>query len=529
MPSTAVLYARKSTESEDRQILSIDSQISELKTLAQRRGIAVTEVLTESMSAKAPGRPVFGDLMRRVTRGEIGTILCWKLDRLARNHLDHGRVLQALAERKVWIVTHDRDYTEDGNDRFLGNFEFGMATKYIDDLRANVRRGNRARRERGWPNFRPPVGYMEDRATKTVVADPERFPLVRRMWDLLLAQTHRPSQILRMANEEWGFRTRKFPRRGGVPMQLQHLYFVYSNPFYMGLIRLESGETHRGAFPAMVTPEEFDRAQLILGRPGRTRPSRHEFTYAGLLRCLRCGGVLTPEEHIKPSGKRYVYYRCRSRLNRHACTLPSLPEEVFEQAAAANLGRLKIPHESLDWMLENARRSYEGDAARRRAARDSLQNALNAAARESEVLLTLRLRGQVDDATFEARRVEIADRTARLQLQLERPEARPDDLIDRVERVLTFAANAAAAFSVSDGVRRRGIVQAVSSNWNVEGKKCLYVAKEPFSFIEKSARIQDWWTCLGEVRNWVVDNFANFYIPDLNSTAAAETVPSWDE
>jgi hypothetical protein len=312
-------------------------------------------------------------------------------------------------------------------------------------------------------------------------------------------------------------------------MQLQHLYFVYSNPFYMGLIRLESGETHRGAFPAMVTPEEFDRAQLILGRPGRSRPSRHEFTYAGLLRCLRCGDVLTPEEHIKPSGKRYVYYRCRRRLNKPACTLPSLPEEIFEQAVAANLARLTIPHESLDWMLENARRSYEGDATRRRAARDSLQDALTAAARESEMLLTLRLRGQVGDVTFEARRVEIADRTARLRLQLERPEASPDDLIDRVERVLTFAANAAAAFSVSDGVRRRGIVQAVSSNWNVEGKKCVYVAKEPFSYIEKSGGTQDWWTCLVNVRTWLSDNFANFSLPDLNSAGAAETVPSSDE
>jgi DNA invertase Pin-like site-specific DNA recombinase len=525
MPPSTILYARKSTESEDRQIASIDSQIAELKSLALRRGIPISQVLTESKSAKAPGRPVFGQLMRRVQRGEVGTVLCWKLDRLARNHLDHGQVLQALAERKFRIVTPERDYTEDGNDRFLGNFEFGIATKYIDDLRANVCRGNRARRERGWPNFRPPIGYLEDHTTKTVGKDPERFPLIRRMWDLLLAETHRPSQILKLANEEWGLRTRQAGRRGGTPMQIQHLYFVFANHFYMGVIRLRSGETHRGAFPPMVTSEEFERVQEILGRPGRPRPSRHEFPYAGLLRCAQCGDVLTPEEHVKPSGRRYVYYRCRNRLRKDACSFPSLPELVFEEAAVANLARLAIPAEAVRWMLENARASYEGDAARRGATREALQGAMDSAMRESEMLLTLRLRGQVDEETFEKRRVETTDRQVRLRLQLERPEASPDELLERVQRVLDFAANARAVFEISDAVRRRQIIQAVSSNWKVKGKECVYVAKEPFSFVEKSTKLHDWSACLEDVRTWVVDNFANFHLPEISRLQGGDTVP----
>src|SRR5687768_6918023 len=120
-----VVYARKSTESDDRQVLSIDSQIQELKLLALRRGLQVDEVLTEAHSAKAPGRPIFGSLMKRVRKGEIAGVLCWKMDRLARNHFDHGQVLQALADgRLTRVITSDREYTADGNDRFLGNFEF---------------------------------------------------------------------------------------------------------------------------------------------------------------------------------------------------------------------------------------------------------------------------------------------------------------------------------------------------------------------------------------------------------------------
>src|SRR5436309_1226712 len=190
-----VIYARKSTESEDRQVLSIDSQVREVRQIAAKHGVTVAEVLTESRSAKAPGRPVFGQLVRRIHRGEVSGVLSWKMDRLARNHLDTGTVLQALADGKLErIITSDGVKTADGNDRLMGTFELAFATQFIDDLRANVKRGNRARFEKGWPNHLPPIGYLNDKATKTIVKDPERFDLVRQMWDALLAG-RRPKEI----------------------------------------------------------------------------------------------------------------------------------------------------------------------------------------------------------------------------------------------------------------------------------------------------------------------------------------------
>src|SRR5947208_17167317 len=117
MPSY-VIYARKSTESEDKQVLSIDSQVAELKAHALKHGVTVAEVLTESRSAKAPGRPVFGQLVRRIHRGEVSGVLSWKMDRLARNHLDTGTVLQALADGKLErIITSDGVEPGGGHDR----------------------------------------------------------------------------------------------------------------------------------------------------------------------------------------------------------------------------------------------------------------------------------------------------------------------------------------------------------------------------------------------------------------------------
>jgi DNA invertase Pin-like site-specific DNA recombinase len=517
MPSH-VIYARKSTESDDRQVLSIDSQIQELKLLALRRGLPVEEVLTEARSAKAPGRPVFEQLMRRVEREEIGSVLCWKLDRLARNHADTGRVLQALADHKLAsVVTFERDYTADGNDRFLGNFELGIATKYIDDLRVNVRRGNRARFQRGWPNFRPPQGYLEDHATKTVVKDPLRFPLVRKMWDLLLSGEMRPSQILAEANETWGYRTRKRPHTGDTPLSLNGLYDLFANPFYMGLIRLKSGESYKGAHEPMVTPDEFTRAQEILGRVNRPRPVTHEFAYAGIFQCGRCGGTLVPEEHVKPSGRRYVYYRCHGRRRPGNCGESSLPEGAFDTWLVGELQRLTIPPRAAGWIREKLERTITSDLEQREAAQESLKRALKQAVQEGETLLNLRLRGQVDGETWDRKRLEILDRQAQLKLQLGQPAARPEDLLKLLDQALAFPAVGIDVLRGRSIVGRRQLVQAIGSNWRVEGRKALYTAKKPFSLIGGATASSPWWAVVKEVRTWLLDESRGFSLPGLES------------
>ena len=78
-----VLYARKSTESEERQILSIDSQIKEMLSLAEKEGLEIVEIRRESHSAKESGqRPVFKELLEDIKRGRFNGILTWAPDRL---------------------------------------------------------------------------------------------------------------------------------------------------------------------------------------------------------------------------------------------------------------------------------------------------------------------------------------------------------------------------------------------------------------------------------------------------------------
>lgn len=522
MPSY-VIYARKSTESDDQQVLSIESQIREMQLLAQRHSVAASEILKETRSAKEPGRPVFGDLMRRVRRGEVNGILCWKMDRLARNHYDTGQVLQALADKKLErIVTADGVKTSDSNDRLLGTFEFALATKYIDDLRQNVQRGNRARFEKGWPNYRPPTGYLEERATKTIVRDPERFDLIRRAWDLAVTGNYRPAQLLSILNDQWGYLSRKTKRKGGGPMQLSGLYHLLGNPFYMGVIRLKSGQTYKGAHEPMVSPAEFDRVQSLLGRPARPRPWRHEFAYSGLLRCATCKRPLIGEQHTKPSGKRFIYYRCHPLTGDPKCGEPAVPERVLDERLLADLKHVQLSSEASAWIGDNLRTSFSGQISQLQAAEVSRRKALDQTKTEAKKLLDLSLRSLIDDATFAARHAELRDRQARLEVELEQPRETPEQLLRRVDSVLAFSQKAPETFISGTAVQRRQIVAALCSNPEVRAKELLYKAKKPFSLLSNGTSSSLWCTIVEDLRTWVLEESQECWIPSLGAEPVAD-------
>jgi site-specific DNA recombinase len=130
MTRTAI-YARKSTESDDRQVLSLDAQLHWAREACAKLGVREPLVFTEARSAKLPGREVFGQLMRAVNAGRVDTIVCWKADRLARNAADAGAVLFALESKRLTaIVTADGTYAADADSELMLGILLGFSAKY---------------------------------------------------------------------------------------------------------------------------------------------------------------------------------------------------------------------------------------------------------------------------------------------------------------------------------------------------------------------------------------------------------------
>ncbi len=500
-----VIYARKSTESEDRQVLSIDSQIREVRQLAARHGVNVAEVLTESRSAKAPGRPVFGQLVRRIQRGDIAGVLCWKMDRLARNPYDSGLILQAQADGRLErIITSDGVKTANGNDRLMGTFELAFATKYIDDLRANVKRGNRARFEKGWPNHLPPIGYLNDTATKTVVKDPERFELVRRMWDVLLSGG-RPKEIARTASREWGLTTPRRGRVGGNPITYSSIYKTFRNPYYAGFIRLKDGRRYLGAHGPMVTPQEFERAQRILETRARAGPVSHENIFAGFIRCGNCGCSVVAEFHWK-KGRKYTYHRCCRSKPRVICREKPISEPILRCQVSEYLCRLAIPEPILTFLRDRLARLDLRTSGTSALLKEQREKALRTLEREERELLGLRMRQLIDDAEFNreretlgARRRDLEDSAVAQDEAVDGRQARAD----RFARLLNLTQGGPLVVQHGTPVQLRSLLQELQLKIILRGRRLDFTVLEPLSQLVRAGSDSNWCATWIDIWKWI--------------------------
>jgi site-specific DNA recombinase len=164
------LYARKSTEQEDKQALSIESQVREMQAMAARDGLEIVEIKRESHSSKEVGqRPIYNELLTEIRQGKFNGILTWAPDRLSRNAGDLGAVVDLMDQKLlVEIRTYGQRFTNNPNEKFLLMILGSQAKLENDNKMINVKRGLRARCEMGlWPSVAP-TGYLNLRSKQEV-------------------------------------------------------------------------------------------------------------------------------------------------------------------------------------------------------------------------------------------------------------------------------------------------------------------------------------------------------------------------
>lgn len=513
MPSY-FLYARKSSETEDRQALSIDSQIKELTDYARTHNLTITEIFREAYSAKAPGRPVFSKMIIRLTNSEATGVLCWKLDRLARNPVDGAALIWSMDQGQVKeIVTPASTYLNSGQDKFWMQLEFGMAKKYVDDLSDNVRRGNRAKLELGWVPGVPQLGYMNERVNKTIAADPDRFHLVRRIFDEVL-QGVPPATVYDRATWEWGLRTPALRRSGGRPLARSAFYKLLSSRFYYGLID-RAGETYAGAHPPMITPDEFDRVQKLLGRTNKNTRVKREFAYTGLIRCGECKAAITAEFHINRQGHTYTYYRCTHNRVGVNCHQGYIRLEGLEEQILDFLKRFQLPDRYCTWLLDNLEAAGAEESASHKEESAALDQAHSRCRRELAELTNLRIRGFLTDEEFMAKRQELLTEEITLRQRNELIQAGPDSWLEPAREFISFANQAVNRFCAGNVAERRAIFAAMSLNPVLTDGILQTAAKEPFQLIQKPRPSSAWCAIKDGIRTFFQHSNARPTLPQF--------------
>jgi site-specific DNA recombinase len=178
-----ILYARKSTDTEDKQVLSIDAQLTELRKYARDNNLTVIDELIEKRTAKSPGRPIFNEMLSRLQSGEANGILAWHPDRLARNSVDGGQIIYLLDQTSLnYLRFPVFQFENTSQGKFMLSIMFGQSKYYVDNLSENTKRGLRARVRNGDFPSQAPFGYLNDTRTKTIVLDKRYSPLVEELY-----------------------------------------------------------------------------------------------------------------------------------------------------------------------------------------------------------------------------------------------------------------------------------------------------------------------------------------------------------
>lgn len=482
------VYCRKSTESEDRQVLSLDSQRSEIERFfGNQPSIEIIEVLSEARSAKAPGRPIFDQMIKRVEKGEAEGIIAWHPDRLARNSVDGGRIIYLLDQRVLKDLKFaSASFENSPNGKMMLSTLFTFSKYYVDNLSENVKRGNRTKVERGWRPGPVPAGYRNCKETKTIIPDPEQFPLVQKLFRLALTEAYTVKQLLVKANDEWGYRTPKHKRSGGRPLALSSLYKILANPYYTGHF-VWNGKLYPGKHTPMITTAEFQQLQKWLGRPGTEKPQRYRFPFTGMIRCGACGLMITAEHKINRYGSRYTYYHCTKRNIGERCAQPSVEAEALEGQIVEFLTSLQIDANIHHFLVDSALEVGKAEQDKQ-LIQAQLERSLAQVRQQRDTLIDLRVRGLVSDEEFTQRRQKLyLDETS----LTERAGAldRADNWFEPAKLLISFSNRAAECFLTGDEEAKRLILKTVSANLSMTDKKLSIQAAEPFTMIAKSPGI----------------------------------------
>lgn len=355
------LYARKSSEDDERQALSIDSQIKEMAIQAEAQGLKVTEIRKESHSAKFSGqRPVFEQTIEDIRKGLFTGILSWAPDRLSRNAGDLGSLVDLMDQGKlIEIRTHGQVFTNSPNDKFLLMILCSQAKLENDNRGINVKRGMKTKCELGFRPNMTPLGYLNDhysgKGQKKVFVDKKRAPIINQAFEKVAAGAsgREVYDYMRLA----GFKT-----KSGKDITLSGVYRMLNNPYYCGIFEFPvgSGKWYKGSYKPIITRELFDAVQKKMVVAPKSKPGTKQFDFIKLFKCGRCGSGITAQDKYKQTKKhgqkRYVYYHCTQGRDFY-CPEPYIREEKLIEALLRLLGSLTIEdvaskealHNELDW------------------------------------------------------------------------------------------------------------------------------------------------------------------------------------
>jgi site-specific DNA recombinase len=455
------IYCRKSSEEEERQILSIEAQLQELRDYAKQNSLFVIKEFTESRTAKEPGRPIFNQMLSEIEKGNASGILAWNPDRLARNSIDGGKVIYLVDTQKITSLkfpTFWFDTTPQG--KFMLSVAFGQAKYYTDNLIENILRGIRQKLRRGELPAKAPLGYFNEPRIRTIEPDKATFNKMKKILELFAEGNHTLTQI----------RDKMFSLglvgRNGEPLHLSTIQGLLKNPFYYGMF-IYRGELMQGSHKPMISKKLFDKIQLAIHDNGKPRKKSKEknFQFLGFAKCGECGYTITAERKTKPSGREYIYYRCTKKSKTQKCQQHDyLQEEALANQIQDYCQKVSIPDEWKDKYLAKVE-EWEGEQNNSSGIfAQNLKDKLKVTKEKVNRLIDLHLDGEIELDEFKQKKNLLVEQKADLEQKLRDFERKGNHWLELLKSWILEANQAGNLANTKNFFGMKNFLKTVGSN-----------------------------------------------------------------
>jgi len=433
-----IVYCRKSRDEADKQVLSIEAQIAELKEFAKREHLEIVEFIEEAKTAKVPGREKFAELIKKIEKGFVNGILAWHPDRLARNSMDGGKIVYLLDTGKLVDLkfpTFWFDNTPQG--KFMLSIAFGQSKYYVDNLSENVKRGLRQKLRNGvWP-AKAPYGYLNNPKTRGIDVDPEKSKAIKRAFEMFAEGTHTFTDIAKYLHK---FNLR---RKNGKPLHINEIRQILSNKFYIRIM-FYNGEYHDGTHKTFISKDLFQKAQQEIQCRSKHFKKSYRFPFLGLAKCNECGATITAEQHTKfykttNHKATYIYYRCTKKLG-HCSQVPITSFEMEKQLRKV-VSDVALPQSWADQWLKFIERDELLEKQSSETTLQNLKTEIQEVDRKQNTLLDSYLDSIVDPEAYKTKKNELFEAKLKLQEEITKIEEGGSSWLEPMREFINVAIN----------------------------------------------------------------------------------------
>ena len=482
-----IVYTRKSTEDDDRQVLSIEAQLFELKEFAAKEKLEIVASFEEAKTAKEPGRIKFAEMLSLIEKGKAEGILSWNPDRLARNSVDGGRIIHMIDRgliKSLKFPTFWFEPTPQG--LFMLSIAFGQSKYYVDNLRENTKRGLRQKIRNGvWPGWAP-LGYLNNLKTKGIDIDPHKAARLRRIFELYSTGNQTLYSLANCCDKN-GLKGKLNKKIS--PSNIQS---ILQNIFYIGLMKYK-GEIFEGTHEPLISKKLFDKCQEVMAKRGKVKEVRkHNFTFLGLLKCGSCGCSITAEKQ-----KGHNYYRCTKKKG--LCQEKYLREESLLKQIKNFLQKVSLSSHDTGKVL--AALNQEEERAKQQAQSEAvnLKEQLAQIEVKLQKLLDVYLENVLTQQEYAAKKEKLIAEKVRLEEKITEIEQRGASWLEPAREFVLSLNQAAELIKSENKSEMTTFLKNIGSNCILENRQLKFSPKIPYDLVaerseatSKTLQFSDW-------------------------------------